>query len=68
MDCSQHVLDAAEKGLPEPQVLEYLRKMSSGEAVQHYNSVVARVRGLLHQAEQGQTQPQRSSSWRTFLR
>ncbi|EFN55658.1 hypothetical protein CHLNCDRAFT_133863 [Chlorella variabilis] len=53
MDCSQHVLDAAEKGLPEPQVLEYLRKMTSSDAVQHYNSVVARVRALLQQLDQG---------------
>jgi hypothetical protein len=36
MDC-QRVLDAAEKGLPERQVLDYLRSMTVEAAVQHYN-------------------------------
>jgi hypothetical protein len=37
MDSSQRVLDAAEKGLPEPAVLERLRRMTRDEAVAFYN-------------------------------
>ncbi|KAL4423340.1 hypothetical protein ABPG77_006135 [Micractinium sp. CCAP 211/92] len=50
---SQHVLDAAQRGLPGPEAVEQLRRMSVEEAVRYYNSTVARVRDLLHQIDNG---------------
>ncbi|KAL4430646.1 hypothetical protein ABPG75_005902 [Micractinium tetrahymenae] len=54
---SQRVLDAAQRGLPGPEAIEQLRKMSVEEAVRYYNSTVARVRELLYQMDHGPDRP-----------